>query len=103
MSAADPCPWQRGVIKGVGVGLGMGLLAQHRVESALAQPASPPAIWSNEYRAKKGDVSLSMFGKRLGPPKAGEAARRVPFLVHRSSVSSRPSYDLTVPGAAATR
>jgi pimeloyl-ACP methyl ester carboxylesterase len=61
-------------------------------------------LWSNEYTAhktgKNGEVSLNMFRKRLGAPKAGEALP-VLFLVHGSSISSRNSYDLTVPGMGA--
>jgi pimeloyl-ACP methyl ester carboxylesterase len=57
-------------------------------------------IWSGEYRAKKKDLSLSLFRKRAGSPKSGEAARPILFLAHGSSVSSGPSFDLTVPGHA---
>lgn len=53
-------------------------------------------IWSAEYWAKKGDVELNMFRKRLGAPD-GEA-RPILFLVHGSSVCSRTTFDLTVPG-----
>jgi alpha-beta hydrolase superfamily lysophospholipase len=73
--------------------------------SAFVRPASAETtakIWSNEYWAKKhtdsGDVSLSMFRKRAAAPKPGETPLPVLFLVHGSSVSSRPSFDLTVPG-----
>jgi len=54
-------------------------------------------IWSSEYWAKKGDIPLWMFRKRLGAPKAGEATRPVLFFVHGSSVTSRV-FDLNVPG-----
>ena len=54
-------------------------------------------IWSNEYWAKKGDVPLWMYRKRLGAPKAGEPSRPVLFFVHGSSVTSRV-FDLDVPG-----
>jgi pimeloyl-ACP methyl ester carboxylesterase len=54
-------------------------------------------IWSAEYWAKKGEVSLYIYRKRLGAPQPGEALP-VLFLVHGSSVSSRPSFDLSVPG-----
>jgi len=64
----------------------------------LLAASSAPKLWSNEYFAKKGDVSLYMFRKRSTPPKPGEAARPVLFLVHGSSISSRNSFDVTVPG-----
>jgi pimeloyl-ACP methyl ester carboxylesterase len=69
----------------VGMGLGATMLAQ-------TQPGAK--IRSDEYWAKKGDVSLYMFRKRLEGAKAGP----VVFLVHGSSISSRNSFDLTVPG-----
>ena len=89
---------------GAGIGLGVGMLGAPI--PALAQSAAPPAkasasaskVWSGEYWAKKGDVSLYMFRKRLGAPKAGETPLPVLFLVHGSSNSSRSSFDLTVPG-----
>src|SRR5277367_1937096 len=58
-----------------------------------ARAETPAQISSSEYWAKKGDVSLYMFRKR-----AGQAPLPVLLLVHGSSVSSRPSFDLTVPG-----
>src|SRR5690242_108545 len=39
-----------------------------------------------------------MFRKRASAPKTGQAPLPVLFLVHGSSVSSRSSFDLTVPG-----
>jgi alpha-beta hydrolase superfamily lysophospholipase len=86
---------RRKIVAGAGIGLGSGLFAGQ----AAAQPLDPGAkIWSQDYWAKKHDVSLYMFRKRLGAPKAGETALPVLFLVHGSSISSRPSFDLTVPG-----
>ena len=72
-------------------GLGAGLLGRR-----AAQAASKP--WSAEYWAKKGDVSLYMFRKRMRAPRAGEAPLPVLFLVHGSSNSSRSSFDLATPG-----
>jgi len=76
-----------------GASLGLGLLAAGPV---LAQTPAP--IWNAEHWAKKGDVSLHLFRKRAGAPKAGEPPRPVLFLVHGSSISARPSFDLSVPG-----
>ena len=56
------------------------------------------SVWSQEYWAQRGDIKLYMFRKRAGAPKAGESAMPVLFLVHGSSISSRPSFDLSVPG-----
>ena len=56
---------RRSLIQGAGL-IGAGLLAT----PAAAQNAE---IWSSEYWAKKGDVSLALYRKRLGAPRAGEA------------------------------
>lgn len=55
-------------------------------------------IWSKDYWAKKGDVSLYLFRKRMGNPSADHESRPVLFLAHGSSVSSKPTFDLKVPG-----
>lgn len=53
--------------------------------------------WSKEYWVKKGAVDLFVYRKRRSEPAGGE---RLPvlFLVHGSSLSSIPSFDLRVPG-----
>src|SRR6516225_9110927 len=86
---------RRAVIKGAGLGLIAGTVA----EALPAQSASIEGseIWSQEYWAKKGEVPLWMFRKRLGAPRQGEPARPVVFFVHGSSVTSR-AFDLKVPG-----
>lgn len=56
-------------------------------------------FWTQQYQARKGEVKLAMYRKRLHAPKLGQPKLPVLFLVHGSSVSSMPSFDLTVPGA----
>jgi pimeloyl-ACP methyl ester carboxylesterase len=56
-------------------------------------------IWANSYTALKGDVELAVYRKRAGAPAAGAAPLPVLLLVHGSSISALPTYDLTVPGA----
>lgn len=90
---------RRHILKSSGAALASGLLASR----APAQRQDKSAlIWSREYWAKKntpsGEVALSMFRKRAAEPKPGENPLPVLFLVHGSSISSRPSFDLTVPG-----
>jgi pimeloyl-ACP methyl ester carboxylesterase len=91
---------RRTVIKGAGLGLGAGVVAGLGGASAQSpgvRPSESTQIWSSEYWAKKGDVPLWMFRKRLGAPKAGEPSRPALFFVHGSSVSSK-GFDLNVPG-----
>src|SRR4030081_2902008 len=88
---------RRAVIKGAGLGLVAGTLA-----GAMPTQGARPAgfggeILRSEYWAKKGDIPLWMYRKRLGAPKAGEPSRPVLFFVHGSSVTSRV-FDLNVPG-----
>ncbi|HXZ45720.1 MAG TPA: alpha/beta hydrolase [Pseudolabrys sp.] len=95
MSEFDPVLPRRTVLKTAGLSVGAGFL------SNLVTPAeasSEADIWSAEYWARKGDVKLNLWRKRVGAPRPGEAALPVVFLVHGSSNSSRSSYDLTVPG-----
>ncbi len=84
----------------MGTGVGLSALADGARTPLFAQgsPGSKAQLWSAEYAARKGDVTLAMYRKRLGPPKAGEQALPVLFLVHGSSISAKPSFDLTVPG-----
>ena len=53
--------------------------------------------WSADYRTHKGDVELAMYRRCTSKPKAG-ANPPVLFLVHGSSFSARPGYDMHVPG-----
>ena len=92
-----PLP-RRAVIKGAGLGLAAGgLAAALPARDAAAATEQAGEIWSSEYRAKKGDIPLWMYRKRLGAPKPGEPSRPVIFFVHGSSISSRV-FDLNVPG-----
>ncbi len=94
MSESDHFLPRRAVLQGAGAGIGAGLL------SGVVTPAAAAGgeIWSSEYWAKKGEVRLNLWRKRVGAPSAGEPPRPPIFLVHGSSNSTRTTYDLTVPG-----
>jgi pimeloyl-ACP methyl ester carboxylesterase len=70
--------------------------------TAKAGAKASTKYWTNEYWAHKtgpeGDVKLYLYRKRATAPKAGEAPLPVLMLVHGSSISSRPSFDLATPG-----
>lgn len=55
------------------------------------------SAWSAEYWAKKNDVDLYIYRKCQTMPRPGKNPP-VLFLVHGSSFSCRPGYDLQVPG-----
>src|SRR5437763_8196510 len=97
MSHLDQPLARRAVIKGAGVGLAARVMGANLAQAADTERSEGGEIWSSEYWAKKGDIPLWMFPKRVGAPKAGEPARPVVFFVHGSSVTSRV-FDLTVPG-----
>src|ERR1700740_2278496 len=89
---------RRGLIKGAGFALLAGAAGQAAAsQSAAAADETASEIWSSEYWAKKGDVPLWMYRKRLGAPKPGEPSRPVIFFVHGSSTPSR-MFDFNVPG-----
>jgi len=107
MSVTKSCTSRRKFLMGAAPavvgGLALPILARETFAGTPAAAKDKPSvagekIWSNEYWAHKGDVKLYMFRKRMGAPQAGKSALPVLFLVHGSSTSSRPSYDLTVPG-----
>jgi pimeloyl-ACP methyl ester carboxylesterase len=98
MNERDHFMPRRTVLRGLGIGAG---LMSNLAGTAQAQTAPAAAkdgdIWSAEYWAKKGDVPLYVFRKRLGAPKPGEPSRPVLFMVHGSSVTWR-IFDLDTPG-----
>jgi alpha-beta hydrolase superfamily lysophospholipase len=69
--------------------------AQKDDEAPSAAPDKK--IWSNEYWAERGNLKLYLFRKRLNPPHSHQGAEPVLFLVHGSSISGRPAFDLSVP------
>jgi pimeloyl-ACP methyl ester carboxylesterase len=85
---------RRTVLKSAGLSIGAGILSGL---ARSAEAAAGPDIWGQEYWAKKGDVPLFMFRKRLGAPAANDPPRPVLFLVHGSSVTWR-IFDLDTPG-----
>jgi alpha-beta hydrolase superfamily lysophospholipase len=95
MSKSDAALPRRTVLKSAGLGVGAGLLSGLAIP---AQTATADEIWSSEYWARKGDVKLNLWRKRVRAPASGEQPLPVLFLVHGSSNSSRSSYDLAVPG-----
>ena len=88
---------RRTLMKGAGLGLVAGGLSATLPAPGASAATEGGEIWSSEYWAKKGDVPLWMFRKRVGAPKAGEPSKPVLFFVHGSSVTSR-CFDFTFNG-----
>ena len=83
---------RRTVLAGAGFALGAAAVPKTVAANAAMEP-----VRTDEYWAKKGDVSLALYRKRIGEPQPGEKSP-VLFLVHGSSNSARTSFDLAVPG-----
>ncbi len=84
MSARCDRPTRRTLVKAAGLGAGAGLLAPAAALAQAAPAVTPSEIWSADYTAKKGDVSLAVYRKRAGAPKAGGEPLPVLLLVHGS-------------------
>ena len=90
-------PHRRAVLAGIGIAAAA---AVSRSAAAAPAPASAnSSFWNKRYIAMKGDVKLQLYRRRMKAPSAGEAPLPVLVLVHGSSMSAMPTFDLTVPGA----
>jgi alpha-beta hydrolase superfamily lysophospholipase len=98
MNELDRSVPRRTVLQGAGIGIGAGLLSGLSIAAHSQTTPTGGDIWSQEYWAKKGEVKLNLWRKRIGTPRPGEPALPIVFLVHGSSNSARSSYDLSVPG-----
>jgi hypothetical protein len=72
MSARNDRPTRRNVVKAAGLGAGAGLLAPMAALAQGAPTSAQPEIWSAEYTARKGAVSLAAYRKRAGAPRPRE-------------------------------
>src|SRR5262245_35425730 len=92
-------PDRRAVLAGIGVAAAASAISAAPT-SADAQPAvATETFWDQRYEAFKGDVRLQLYRRRLKAPVAGEAPLPVVIMVHGSSMSAMPTFDLNVPGA----
>jgi pimeloyl-ACP methyl ester carboxylesterase len=103
MNSADKAVSRRELLVATGAGLTATLTATTVALAAADIPAAPTdtqnrRYWTAEYWAQKGQVRLYLYRKRLSAPTSSQGSLPVLFLVHGSSISGRPSYDLSVPG-----
>jgi pimeloyl-ACP methyl ester carboxylesterase len=92
-------PDRRAVLAGIGVAAAVTAISAAPT-AAGAQPAvATETFWNQRYEARKGDVRLQLYRRRLKAPVVGQAPLPVLILVHGSSMSAMPTFDLTVPGA----
>src|SRR5215471_10183332 len=95
-----PNPDRRAVIAAIGAAAAAtGISAASAGAQAAPSAPRPETLWDRRYEALKGSVRLQLYRRRLKAPVAGEAPLPVLILVHGSSMSAMPTFDLTVPGA----
>ena len=76
-------------------------LGASRTGARAGEPDRPSAegeIRASEYWAHRGDIRLYLYRKYLVSSVRAGSSRPILFLAHGSSVSSRPTFDLNVPG-----
>ena len=81
-------PTRRDIVRAAGLGLGAALTGGAAFAEPAAVSGGGDGLWSGDYGAKKGDVSLYLYRKRLAAPKPGDKPLPVLFLVHGSSISA---------------
>jgi alpha-beta hydrolase superfamily lysophospholipase len=91
----SPLSSRRGFLGGAALTLGAAASGGWAESGA---PQNNEQIHAYEYWAHRGDIRLYMYRKLTGPAIPGNSKKPILFLTHGSSVSSRPTFDLTVPG-----
>jgi len=83
-----------------GIGVAAAAAAMPSVSRAAANATfGTQGFWNKEYVAKKGDVKLQLYRRRMSEPKAGDKPLPTLIMVHGSSIGAMSSWDLTAPGA----
>jgi alpha-beta hydrolase superfamily lysophospholipase len=90
-------PNRRNILSGIGMAAAAAASAPAVARAANAAPDDN--FWNKQYTAKKGNVSLALYRRRMKAPAPGEQPLPVVLMVHGSSISGMPSWDLHVPGA----
>jgi len=91
-------PNRRNILSGIG--LAAAAVAATPLRSAPAAAAADTGeFWNKQYTAHKGEVNLALYRRRMKAPAPGERPLPVVVMVHGSSISGMPSWDLHVPGA----
>lgn len=89
---------RRELLKTTSFGLAGALSPAAWAAAPAATPGEPHRYWTADYWAPKGNLKLYLYRKRRAAPRAGEPPLPVVFFAHGSSLSSKPTYDLVVPG-----
>src|SRR5437660_455736 len=90
-------PNRRNILSGIGMAAAVAAAAPAVARAAAT--AEDNNFWNKEYTAKKGNVDLALYRRRMKAPAPGDKPLPVVVMVHGSSISGMPSWDLHVPGA----
>jgi pimeloyl-ACP methyl ester carboxylesterase len=91
----SPLASRRAFLAGTALAVGA---AAHPGWGTQHAPEKDQEIRSYEYWAHRGDIRLYIYRKLIGPVTPGASKLPILFLTHGSSASSRPTFDLVVPG-----
>jgi alpha-beta hydrolase superfamily lysophospholipase len=91
-------PTRRTILSGIGLAAAAAATAS-AIPARAATAAAGGEFWNKQYTAKKGTVNLALYRRRMKAPVPGETPLPVVVMVHGSSISGMPSWDLHVPGA----
>jgi alpha-beta hydrolase superfamily lysophospholipase len=91
-------PTRRNILSGIGLAAAAAATAS-AIPARAATAAAGGEFWNKQYIAKKGAVNLALYRRRMKAPVPGETPLPVVVMVHGSSISGMPSWDLHVPGA----
>ncbi len=92
-------PNRRNILSGIGLAATAAVATSPLRSVPAAAAAETGEFWNKQYTVRKGDVNLALYRRRQKAPVPGERPLPVVVMVHGSSISGMPSWDLHVPGA----
>lgn len=92
-------PNRRNILSGIGLAAAAAVAASPLRSAPATAAADTGGYWNKQYTAHKGAVNIALYRRRMKAPTPGETPLPVVLMVHGSSISGMPSWDLHVPGA----
>ena len=92
-------PNRRNILSGIGVAAAAAVAVSPLRGGPATAAVDTGEFWNKQYTAHKGAVNLALYRRRMKAPAPGDKPLPVVVMVHGSSISGMPSWDLHVPGA----
>lgn len=92
-------PNRRNILSGIGLAAAAAVATSPLRSAPAVAAADTGGYWNKQYTAHKGAVNIALYRRRMKAPTPGETPLPVAVMVHGSSISGMPSWDLHVPGA----